>query len=512
MMAMAGEPVLNLDDIQGNVVPGFKKDYQHMLFFRLGDVAKARPWLAQLSGRIWSARQTVLAHALWKAKRAQLDAEPDDLQLILIAVALTAQGLRKLVAAFDPAGFADEAFKNGLTAGKSGLLGDPTAAHDPGAAANWLVGGSNGRAVDLLVIAASDDRVWIEEATAKLIAGAKAADVALVHRDNGAVLAGAMAGHEPFGFKDGISQPSLRGVWPGTGEPVAMREWPADAQYDELRQDFASPGSPLVWPGHFLFGYPKCRDRAPREPAAGPIGPDWATNGSFVVYRRLRQDVAGFQALIAQQTGRLKAAHPGLDEEKLGALLVGRWKSGTPVERAPDRDIGLTGDPANYFRYAEQTTVALPGDAAPLNLADRDGARCPMSAHIRKVNPRDQETDIGPADQTLAKTLLRRGIPFDNSAQIEGDVGLIFIAYQSSIEEQFEFLTRNWINQPDRPRAGGGVDPLLAAGIRPNAAVTITIDGAAESVPLAKRLVVPTGGVYLFAPSLSAFRAMTAAP
>lgn len=51
--------------------------------------------------------------------------------------------------------------------------------------------------------------------------------------------------------------------------------------------------------------------------------PSWALDGSFLVFRYLSQLVPEFDAFKKE-----KAKTLGLDEELLGARLMGRWKSG----------------------------------------------------------------------------------------------------------------------------------------------------------------------------------------
>ena len=41
------------------------------------------------------------------------------------------------------------------------------------------------------------------------------------------------------------------------------------------------------------------------------------------------------------------------------------------------------------------------------------------------------------------------------------DRGLVFLAYQTSIENQFEFMTKLWINNADFKHGGTGVDPVI---------------------------------------------------
>ena len=88
---------------------------------------------------------------------------------------------------------------------------------------------------------------------------------------------------------------------------------------------------------------------------------------------------------------------------------------------------------------------------------DQDGFKTPVISHIRKVNPRNQATDQGIAAKTLTFSILRRGIPFGQSLDmskpdpIQGDRGLLFLCYQTSIENQFELLVTKWMNSSRSP-------------------------------------------------------------
>ena len=111
--------------------------------------------------------------------------------------------------------------------------------------------------------------------------------------------------------------------------------------------------------------------------------------------------------------------------------------------------------------------------------------------------------------RTLQRRLLRRGIPYGDEFDEKkkdsdkADRGLLFIAYQSSIERQFEFLQQDWVNQADAPRDHGGVDPILGAK-----GLLRLINDNDESLDIAveERFVIPTGAAYLFVPSISAMR------
>jgi Dyp-type peroxidase family len=497
------EPVLALDEIQGNVMPGFKKDHQHFVFFSISDPAAARVWLNKLHTRLSSAAIVLDAHRVWKRMKEQRGKEPDAAHFLLLNIALSASGLAKLTSKAEVDDFDDVAFKLGQSE-RSTLIGDPASAKVPGHAAGWLVGGPK-HAVDGVLILASDDLSWLEGEQKKLVAELSARGMKVAHEDRGDVSTAPTRGHEQFGFKDDISRPAVRGRWPTDPyDFVTKRTLPSDAAFDSLRADFAAPGSRLIWPGHVIFGYGRQMADDPRtyDAANQAKGPAWAKNGSFMVYRRLRQHTDVFWKFVEDAAKQLAKTYPKTapDKDRLAACLIGRWKTGTPLARSPDKDIGITGDGLNYFSYASKQAPPLPGDTAP-EAADPDGLSCPLGAHIRKVNPRDQATDLGISEHTPPRSILRRGITY---AAKDSDKGLLFVAYQSSIKEQFEFLMRMWANKENTPRSNGGLDPILSQN--PSRAFHLPIDGKVENIAITKSFVEPTGGEYFFAPSIGFFK------
>ncbi|HYP25863.1 MAG TPA: Dyp-type peroxidase [Blastocatellia bacterium] len=503
----AEEVVLELDDIQGNLVPGFKKDSQHFVFFRIVDAVLAREWLKGLAVRLSTAREVMEAHALWKGMRRKLGKDPDNLDFLFLNCAISAAGLRKLELP-DVDRFDDTAFKLGL-AERAELIGDPPrGSGQPGSPDTWLFG-AGGKKPDVLVIIATDDERWAIKSERELIASARQSGLNLIHVDRGRVRPGLMAGHEHFGFKDGVSFPAIRGRASDlTDDFVEQRAWPPGSEFDIYRGRYAAPGRPLVWPGHFLFGYPRQKRDEPEEmrPGSEPVGPDWARNGSFLVYRRLKQDVTAFHEFLSSAASDLR--NSGFDQdltpERLGALLVGRWASGWPIMRNASADQGRNLPGENYFGFSEATTAVLPGDANPLNPADPNGRVCPFAAHIRKVQPRDDATDIGPMERTFQKLLLRRGITFGPEMDDpDAERGLLFVAFQTSIVDQFEFLMNDWVNDANKPHAGGGIDPIIG-GAR-NSPVLLMSGDTPHQLTVPGGWVVATGGEYMLAPGISFF-------
>jgi hypothetical protein len=162
--------------------------------------------------------------------------------------------------------------------------------------------------------------------------------------------------------------------------------------------------------------------------------------------------------------------------------------------------------------------------------------RCPFAGHIRKTYPRDMERDSGLNESdTQTHRLLRRGIPFGkpymggcpvhpdrlldtittwwenivNNAPT--DRGLLFLAYQTSIERQFEFVTNAWVNDPDFPDPGSGHDPILGQSPDPSTRERTMVLQAEKpannaTIKLPTDWVIPTGGGYFFSPSISGIK------
>jgi len=167
-------------------------------------------------------------------------------------------------------------------------------------------------------------------------------------------------------------------------------------------------------------------------------------------------------------------------------------------------DRGANQPGQNYFGFSEATTAPLPGDLHPLNPSDPNGRICLFAAHIRKVQPRDDGTDIGPMERTFQKLILRRGITFGPEMdEPAADRGLLFVAFQTSIMDQFEFLMNDWVNDPNKPQSGGGVDPIISSA---RDHMIHFYDGvSSHPLTIPGGWVVATGGEYLFTPGISFF-------
>lgn len=342
--------------------------------------------------------------------------------------------------------------------------------------------------VDVMIILASDDPAQLDHLAsgsrlAKYLARLKASNSGFnilgVIRGETRVDAGPdQVGHEHFGFKDGVSQPGIRGV---------------DSPDDSLHNpNQGNPGQDLLHPGEFVFGYPTQVEEAPPEgleppdPCQGPESgtglPEWIKNGSFLVFRRLAQDVKRFRDEVSRNAATL-----GISTDLMGAKLVGRYRSGAPLEALKFQ----TGN-GEYQPPLVDPAIANPAlaNSNALNNAfeygdDENGDIVPIAAHIRKAYPRDQKPKfegrdaagdpkevgklkVGEAEsRTQTHRLLRRGIPFGRSlGAAEGggpddSRGLLFFAYQTDIERQFEFVQQTWVNDKNFPKLGAGQDPII---------------------------------------------------
>jgi deferrochelatase/peroxidase EfeB len=317
---------LDFPNIQGFVVRGYRLPAAGYLFLRIDSAARAREFLGDFIPQVITAER-------W-------DVKPES----GINIAFSYAGLRALGvpdASLD--GFPAE-FRDGM-ASRAGLLGDV----DESAPEHWEDCFRSGDAHVLVMISAKDPAALAErdERIRALVASRGGASVVVTQV--GGVLP---TGREHFGYADGFSQPAIEGSrfedHPGAGAPAGNGDWRP------------------IKPGEFILGYP---DEQGSLPAAPP--PDeLSRNGSYVVYRKLRQDVAAFRRGLREAA----ALYPG-GEELLAAKLAGRWRDGTPLDTSPHaEDAALVADKSrnNAFDYGR----------------DPEGLRCPVGSHIRRMNPR----------------------------------------------------------------------------------------------------------------------------
>ena len=523
------EPVLPLSDIQGIAVPGFFKPYQTLIGVACPNqpavIANFKIFLSELADDISSGEQTLKDRRRFrefkKGKRSKPAGEP---LTVLTAVGFTSAGLLKLTPG--AASIPSPAFQQGLAA-RSHFLGDPSSPADEGNPQNWKVGGPN-NAVDMLLVVAGDSRGLVDKRAELVAESLGKAGLQIVYREEGGIREDE-PGHEHFGFDDGVSQPGIRGRASEDPEDFITDRRIAKHQQPEYSL-YGYPGQDLIWPGVLVLGHPSTSPDPLIPGIVTPAVPDWTQNGSFLVFRRLRQDVGLFWRSMRDEATRLETlpGFEGMTDVKLASRIVGRWPSGAPVNRVPDADDPKLGENSyanNHFRFDSDTT-AVPleaghTDSFPQATADPAGITCPWSAHIRKLNTRDSGADTGGRDATYAKRLLRVGVPFGASLADryadkiddpeKGERGLLFLSVQASIEDQFEFLMVRWMGDPARPKMPGGHDILVgqnnASGENRVRRCVLFGSGIQQAtVATDAQWIVPTGGGYFFVPSLTAIR------
>jgi Dyp-type peroxidase family len=536
------EPLLDVDQIQGNVLPGFMKPNLIVCALGISDPGLTKSWIGEIASRVTSLGATLESRARVRELRTYrphragaVGAIPSDVNDAWLNISFTRVGLGKLLTggAFesDLDRFEDEAFQAGLAA-RSPLLGDPTAPAAEGSPARWVVGGP-GTEIDLVLTIGSDKAGEGERLLGEVLWEPARSGVSTVYSQSGAKLD--YVGSEQLGFQDGISQPGVRGqVSTAPGDFLTPRTIASTAQPETWL--FGLPGQLLTWPGDYVFGYPASGPDPlipGPESRVGSQAPPWSRNGSFLAFRRLRQDVAGFWKFATEEATRLgkTAGFDGWHAETLAAHLVGRWKSGAPLERSPagdQRALGLDRLANNDFGFAAGS-VSLPlagggrTKSYPMAPADPLGMTCPLAAHIRKVNARSAANDEGGRQATFQRRILRRGLPWGPLLEdplgpdpAAGQRGLLFLSQQASLTRQFEFLATRWMNSPTNPRSPSGFDLLVGQngephGGRHRSAWVFGRDFVAAEIHAPQDFVIPTGGGYFFTPSISALTDVIAA-
>ena len=219
---------------------------------------------------------------------------------------------------------------------------------------------------------------------------------------------------EHFGFRDGISQPfvdmGLGDTLPGGGTPDRRGTWtpvaPGEIYLDRLDESDQA---------HLL-----------------PLPDVLRTGSTYVVFRKLEQDVEGFSAFLEQQRPSDKIA-----QNRLAAQFFGRWPNGTSLVRSP---------------HAERSTAGVATEArSTTSLAARSAGKNAAGAHVRRSNPRD----TGGRNDVRHHRILRRGIAYGGPLVPEGGAfdgekrGILFIAANARIDLQFEVVQGDWLNRGD---------------------------------------------------------------
>jgi deferrochelatase/peroxidase EfeB len=279
----------------------------------------------------------------------------------------------------------------------------------------------------------------------------------------------------PFGYTDGISMTTIR------GGP------------ERYTQDHQEPCAPWL----FLL-----QDEA--ENYFVPEPRELGLNGSFAVFKMIETDVVGFENFLQSNKDKI-------DPELLAAKLCGRWRNGVPLALSPETDSPPGGIPLEQLNNFEYVNADGSGDPR--------GLRCPVGAHMRRVNPRGQpitgQSQAGGSNNT--HRLIRRGLPYgpayDPTQPYDGiERGILGYFINSSIENQYEFVLGHWVNDSEfagavrlNPKAKdpmiGTQDPSESIFVIPqaNGAPPIKITGFSSFIKT-------KAAAYCFLPSITAIK------
>lgn len=292
---------------------------------------------------------------------------------------------------------------------------------------------------------------------------------------------------EHFGYADGNGQPEI--------EPSTT---PGVRPFERNRAHL----------GEVVLGHDNAADFADAGAASGcPYASAarqrlrWTKNSSFLVARKYRQYVHRLERVVKRAANHMAPHVNGTQaelEDLAYAKLMGRCRDGKPL--APHRAGTL-----NNFLYEN----------------DPRGEKCPLDAHIRLSNPRFPRGAM-----VRPPRLMRRSMSYGPPHQVgkdddADDRGLLFMAYVTSISEQFEVVQR-WLTNGNAT----GVSSLRSCPIvgvpenglpRHFAFETEDKKGDAHVVRMALEPTSPPlfeepsvltrleWGMYTFAPSLSAW-------
>jgi deferrochelatase/peroxidase EfeB len=451
----------NRQEVQGNILRGYRRARVRHLILEVADRAAAREFLGVSAAGGDADVPGITTEAPWSEKPA-----------FCFNIGLTYEGLRALGTPEDSLATFPTEFIEGMTS-RALKLGD----FGSSAPESWPAPFDKPARVHMVASIYADDTRHLDDVKAQV---ARAFTV-LDERDGRNLADNKVF----FGFVDNISQPRFAGI----RDPDTEK---ADEPIDPL--------------GTALLGYPtRLEGLFFRVPTPHVLG----FNGSFNAFRILAQDAAGFNAYLDKAAKEL-VAHSDVDQllapggearigkglDRVGALreivaaqMCGRWRNGVPYGVSPD--------------------AQWPDPPVSLTNFDYDRAsRCPAGSHMRRVNPRDATIVQRIANYT--RRLVRRGMSygpdFDPAHPDDRERGLLGNFIGASLGAQFEAIMCDWLNLGlQDPDITGANDPLIGANAPETTWFDLTLrNGGRIRLRGFPRFVTTRGGAYTFLPSLPA--------
>lgn len=466
MAKVEDETIVKLEDedIQGFMFTSYAK-YLHCagyLLLRITEPESSRRWLGELVDKISTGKQKS------KEERRQ--------EISALTIAFTSSGLSKSGFSQKDLSTFSRPFQEGMvTESRAKTLSD-IGESDP---KNWNWGNLESPVDILLMIFALDEDVLAEQLKLRRAEISASGGLEEVIKPLRAGRQTDMKEH--FGFLDGVGQPVIE----GSGK----------AQNQLKRTGHAT----VIKAGEFILGYENeliVLDNIPRTTEM----PKFGANGTYLVFRQMEQHVNAFWSFLEEATRRSDGTSDPDARERLGAKIVGRWKSGAPTSLYPDHD-PHQGEPPEV----DENNFGFDKD-------DKQGFGCPIGAHIRRSNPRDS---LPPDPETALKSaqrhrIIRQGRSYGDHAEnvfVEDgkERGLHFICLNSDIERQFEFIQQTWVNNKKFGGLYDEVDPLIGRHKDGNL-FTVQDDPLRTRVHNLGKFVTMKGGGYFFMPGIRALR------
>jgi deferrochelatase/peroxidase EfeB len=475
---------LNLADIQGFILRGYRMPMVRHLLLSVGVPAEARKLLGRIvSGDESDAPQITTAEDWHIGFGAGPGDNPADLprhkpdyclNLGITWPGLVALDLKKLVPSISFKSF--DAFIVGASQ-RAALVGDT----GPGAPEHWEGGFGKGDDHVLVTLHAISPEAMQQYSARLSELFVENGAFKELYRCDGMALMEVVDGKPVptfkvhFGYTDGISMTSIRG---------GPEKYPKDHQ---------EPCEPWL----FVL-------QEEAENYYIPEPKELGLNGSFAVFKKIETDVVGFE-------NYLQSKKDVIDPELLAAKICGRWRNGVPLALSPDTDNpagGIALEKMNDFEYVNSD-----------GSGDPKGLRCPVGAHMRRINPRGQpvtgQGEAGGSNNT--HRLIRRGLPYgpvyDPTKPYDGlERGLMGYFINSNIENQYEFVLRHWANDSEFAGAvrlhPNSKDPMIGTQ---DPAVSIFVIPQPDGAPPLKltgfsSFVKTRAAAYCFLPSVTAIK------
>lgn len=465
---------LDLADIQGNLMRGYRMENARHLALAVSAPALARRFIADLVSGDEARAPQVSTEEHWEGK-----------PLYRLNLGVTWPGLKALGVPSDTLAAFPAAFREGAAMRSAardpdfpagvglGDVGDSAPEH-------WVLGGY-GNEVHMMLSLYTNGVEALERISGRLrglFNGAGVTELQPAHDAN--ALDDGTLPMVHFGYRDGIAQPRIQGA-PSPERP--------DMQ-------------PEARPGDFLLGCDYVNIFGGNY--LGSLPHALGDNATYAAFRILRQDVAGFERLLSCWSREY-----GMTREMVAAKLLGRWRDGTPLSLSPDSDEPVDNEQLNNFDYA-----AVDGHRTFYD--DAAGRRCPIGAHIRRLNPRGSLVMGLPHSRRIIRRGMPYGPPFDPEAPEDGvERGLVGMFVCGDLELQYEFILRVWANQ-DLATQGlrGTREPILGAQPGGSGTFVVRTDDARDPIVMRglERLVQTRASVYCMVPGIGGLRYLASAP